>query len=291
MAITRPPYTLRQEENHDMSPKLIVGLVLAGVLGLVGLGLVFGSYVIVPAGQRAVIYSSFHGVEMTPLGEGFHWKVPYFETANYISVQVQKTEYDTAAASKDLQNVQTKVALNFHTTPDVTPKLFQQYGADIVDNVIHPAVNETVKAVMAQYPAEELITKREEVKIKIESALATGLAKANITVDNVYITNFQFSKDYSDAIEAKQVAQQQVLKAEQDLQRIKVEADQKVAGAKAEAQSLSLQREIITPNLIKLREIETLSKAIDKWNGVLPSTVLGGGNSASTLLNIKGEEK
>ncbi len=286
------PINQREEKEIDntMSPKLIVGLTLGAVLGLVGLGVVFGSYVIVPAGQRAVIYSSMHGVEMQALGEGFHWKLPFFETANFISVQVRKTEYDTTAASKDLQNVQTKVALNFHVTPDVTPKLFQSYGADIVDNVIHPAVNETVKAVMAQYPAEELITKREEVKVKIENALAGSLAKANITVDNVYITNFEFSKDYSEAIEAKQVAQQQVLKAEQDLQRIKVEADQKIAGAKAEAQSLSLQREIITPNLIKLREIETLSKAIDKWNGVLPSTVLGGTNS-STLLNIKGEDK
>jgi len=268
-----------------MSPKLIVGLG-AGVVGFFRLlGLVFGSYVIVPAGQRAVIYSSFHGVEMTPLGEGFHAKVPFFETANFISVQVQKTEYDTTAASKDLQNVQTKLAVNFHTTPEVTPKLYQQYGADIVDNVIHPAVNETVKAVMAQYPADELITKREEVKAKIEAALAAGLAKANITVDNVYITNFEFSKEYAEAIEAKQVAQQRVLKSEQDLQRIKVEADQSIAKAQAEAKSLSLQRDVITPNLIRLREIEALTKAIEKWNGTLPSTVLGGG--ANTLLNIK----
>lgn len=271
-----------------MSPKLIVGLFLSGVVGILLLGVLFGSYVVVPAGQRAVIYSSFHGVEMTPLGEGFHAKVPFFETANFISVQVQKTEYDTAAASKDLQNVQTKVALNFHTTPDVTPKLFQQYGADIVDNVIHPAVNETVKAVMAQYPAEELITKREEVKTKIEAALATGLAKANITVDNVYITNFQFSKDYSDAIEAKQVAQQQVLKSEQDLQRVRVEAEQKVAQAQAEAKSLSLQREVITPNLIHLREIEALTKAIEKWDGHTPNTMVGGG--VTSLLNL-GKDK
>lgn len=279
----------REEETNDMSPKLILGLVVTAVLGLVGLGLVFGSYITVPAGQRAVIYSSFHGVEMTPLGEGFHWKVPFFETANYISVQVQKTEYDTTAASKDLQNVQTKVALNFHTTPEVTPKLFQQYGADIIENVIHPATNETVKAITALYNAEELITKREEIKGKIESHLAATLAKANITVDGVYITNFAFSKEYSDAIEAKQVAQQKVLKAEQDLQRIRVEADQSVAKAKAEAQSLALQREIITPNLIKLREIETLSKAIDKWDGRMPTTVVGSG--ANTLLNLNQDSK
>jgi len=273
------------KEINEMSPKLIVGLVAAFFGGILLLGVAFGSYVIVPAGQRAVIYSSFHGVEMQALGEGFHAKVPFFETANFISVQVQKTEYDTTAASKDLQNVQTKLAVNFHVTPDVTPKLYQSYGADIVDNVIHPSVNETVKAVMAQYPAEELITKREEVKQKVEEALTAGLAKANITVDNVYITNFEFSKDYSEAIEAKQVAQQQVLKSEQDLQRVKVEAEQKIAQAQAEAKSLGLQKDIITPNLIRLREIEALTKAIEKWNGTLPSTVLGGG--ANTLLNIK----
>jgi len=268
-----------------MKPGLIVGLVAGGIASLLLLGLVFGSYVIVPAGQRAVIYSSVSGVQMTPLGEGFHFKAPYIQTANFITVQVQKTEYDTTAASKDLQNVQTKLAVNFHVTPDVTPKLFQQYGADIVENVIHPAVNETVKAVMAQYPAEELITKREEVKAKIETALAGTLAKADVTVDGVYITNFEFSKDYSEAIEAKQVAQQQVLKSQQDLQRIKVEADQKVAQARAEAESLQLQREVITPNLIALRQIEAFTKAIEKWNGVLPETVLGGNSGA--LLNLK----
>lgn len=272
-----------------MRPGLIAGLV-GGFVGLILLlGVVFGSYVIVPAGSRAVIYNSFHGVEMTPLGEGLHAKLPYFDTANIISVQVRKTEYDTTAASKDLQNVQTKVALNFHITPEVAPKLFQTYGADIVDNVIHPAVNETVKAVMAQYPAEELITKREEVKTKIEAALGTGLSKANITVDNVYITNFEFSKDYSEAIEAKQVAQQQVLKSEQDLQRIKVEAEQKVAQAQAEAKSLSLQREVITANLIKLREIEAFTKAIEKWDGKAPNTIVGGG--VTSLFNLKESEE
>jgi len=268
-----------------MKPGLIVSLVAGGFGFLLLLGLFFGSYTIVPAGQRAVIYSSVSGVQMQPLGEGFHLKVPYLQTANFISVQVQKTEYDTTAASKDLQNVQTKLAVNFHVTPDVTPKLFQSYGADIVENVIHPAVNETVKAVMAQYPAEELITKREEVKGKIETALGATLAKAEVTVDGVYITNFEFSKDYSEAIEAKQVAQQQVLKSEQDLQRIKVEADQKIAQAQAEAKSLSLQRDQITPNLIALRQIEAFTKAIEKWDGKLPDTMVGGNTSA--LLNLK----
>src|SRR5579863_3259707 len=269
-----------KRRNTEMKPGLIVGLVAGGFGFLLLLGLVFGSYTIVPAGQRAVIYSSLSGVQMTPLGEGFHFKAPYIQTANFISVQVQKTEYDTTAASKDLQNVQTKLAVNFHVTPDVTPKLYQQYGADIVENVIHPAVNETVKAVTAQYPAEELITKREEVKAKIESALGVTLAKADVTVDGVYITSFEFSKDYSDAIEQKQVAQQRVLKSEQDLQRVKVEADQKIAQAKAEAASLALQREVITPNLIALRQIEAFTKAIDKWDGKLPETMVGGNTSA-----------
>lgn len=283
----KPVKKLKTEKQRSstMKPGLIVSLVAGGFGLLLLLGLFFGSYTIVPAGQRAVIYSSVSGVQMTPLGEGFHLKVPYLQTANFISVQVQKTEYDTTAASKDLQNVQTKLAVNFHVTPDVTPKLFQQYGADIVENVIHPAVNETVKAVMAKYPAEELITKREEVKEKIESALGATLAKAEVTVDGVYITNFEFSKDYSEAIEAKQVAQQQVLKADQDLQRIKVEAAQKVAGAEAEARSLSLQRDVITPNLIALRQIEALTKAIEKWDGKLPDTMVGGNTSA--LLNLK----
>jgi len=119
--------------------------------------------------------------------------------------------------------------------------------------------------------------------------LAAQLLKANVTVDNVYITNFEFSKDYADAIEAKQVAQQRVLKSEQDLQRIKVEAAQKIAGAEAEAKSLSLQRDVITAQLVHLREIEAFQKAIDKWDGHLPTTVLGNGTSALLNLKEKGE--
>lgn len=136
--------------------------------------------------------------------------------------------------------------------------------------------------------AEELITKREEVKGKIEAALSSTLIKADVTVDGVYITNFEFSKDYADAIEQKQVAQQRVLKSEQDLARVKVEADQKIAQAKAEAASLSLQREVITPNLIALRQIEAFQSAIAKWDGHLPETMVGGNTSA--LLNLKKAE-
>src|SRR5690242_6256537 len=110
----KPRKRKEKETQNKMRPSLIAGLV-GGFFGLLLLlGLFFGSYTIVPAGHRAVIYSSVSGVQMEPLGEGFHFKLPYLQTANFISVQVEKTEYDTAAASKDLQNVQTKLAINFH---------------------------------------------------------------------------------------------------------------------------------------------------------------------------------
>lgn len=263
-------------------------LIAAGVVGLFGLIVFFGSYVVIPAGARGVIYSKVSGVDATPLGEGFHLKVPFVQHAEILSIQVQKSEYDTTAASKDLQNVQTKLAVNFHITAEKTPLLYQKYGEDYTENVIHPAVNESVKAIMAQYPAEELITKREEVKSKLSDLLSLTLNKADITIDGVYITNFEFSKDYSEAIEQKQVAQQRVLKSEQDLARIKIEADQKIAGAMAEAKSLSLQREVISPNLIHLREVEAFQAAVAKWDGHLPNTVAGG---VTGLLNIKGDDK
>ena len=269
-----------------MNPFKIAGLVVASIFGLI---IFFGSYVIIPAGARGVIYSKVSGVDQTPLGEGFHFKVPIIQHAEVLSIQVQKTEYDTTAASKDLQNVQTKLAVNFHITAEKTPSLYQKYGEDYTENVIHPAVNESVKAIMAQYPAEELITRREEVKAKLADLLQVTLTKADITIDGVYITNFEFSKDYSEAIEQKQVAQQKVLKAEQDLARIKIEADQKVASARAEAQSLQLQRAVITSELLRLRQIEAFQAAIAKWDGHLPNTMVGG--SSNALLNLKDETK
>ena len=133
-----------------------------------------------------------------------------------------------------------------------------------------------MKAVSARYTAEELITKRAAVSEAMRENLAQRLLNYNIAVDAFSIVSFSFSKVFTEAIEAKQTAEQLALKSKRDLERIKIEAEQKITAAKAEAESLRLQRANISLDLIELRKVEANLKAIDKWNGILPQ-VTGGG--------------
>jgi len=248
-----------------------------GVLTVLILGFTFlAPFTVIPAGHRGVI-TTFGKVHEDVLGEGLHFRIPIVNTVNKIDVRVQKGEGEGEAASKDLQTIHTKVALNYHLKPERVAITFRDIGSpqEVGERIIVPAVQEAVKAATAQYTAEELISKRSEVRDRIRAYLIDRLGKHGILVDEFSIVNFDFSKSFNDAIEAKTTAEQLKLKAERDLQRIKVEAEQKVAQAQAEAQALKLQKQEITPELIKLREIEAQRMAIDKWNGVLPS-VTGG---------------
>ena len=233
--------------------------------------------VVVPAGSRGVVFNKFHGVNPNPLGEGMNLITPFFDNATIFNVQVQKADVKATAASKDLQDVTTDLVLNFRPKAEAVATIYQGYGLDYVDKVVAPAVQESVKAVVAQYTAEELITKREDVKTKVQAQLAQMLLPANLALVETYMTNFAFSNGFTQAIENKQIAEQETLKQQKVLDRVKIEANQKIAQAQAEAESLRLQKQQITPELLELRRIEVQSKAIEKWNGELPTTMLGGG--------------
>ncbi|MBP9219096.1 MAG: prohibitin family protein [Sterolibacterium sp.] len=231
-------------------------------------------FAIVGPGTRGVL-TTFGKVSDEVYGEGIHFVMPVAQQMHSIDVRIQKGEGQGDAASKDMQSVHTTVALNYHIQPDQAAVVFRELGQSVGERIILPAVQEAVKAATAQYTAEELISKRPEVRDRIKSLLAERLIKHGVTVDEFSIINFSFSKSFNEAIEAKTTAEQLKLKAERDLARIKVEAEQKVASAKAEAESLAMQKQQVTAELIRLREIENQRKAIEKWNGVLPN-VTGG---------------
>lgn len=244
--------------------------------------------VVVPAGHRGVIFDRIKGVQNTQLNEGMNFIIPFLQEATLFDVRVQKVEFDSSAASKDLQSVRTKVALNYSIIPEEVPSIYRQVGADYTEKVIHPAVQEVVKAATARFTAEELIIKREEVKNQIHQLLAAHLTQAHLRLVETYITDFDFSSEFSRAIEAKQIAEQDALKAKRDLDRVKIEAEQKVAQARAEAEGLRLQREAITTQLLELRKIEAQKLAIEKWNGVLPQTMMG---NTVPFINLKSPEE
>jgi regulator of protease activity HflC (stomatin/prohibitin superfamily) len=247
---------------------VIIGAILVGLLFL-------HPWVLVGAGERGVVLN-FGAVQKNVLDEGLHFRIPIMQTVVPIDVKVQKATTDAAAASSDLQDVSSTVAINYHIVPDRANAVYQSIGTQFKERIIDPAVQEVVKAVTARYTAEELITKRAAVSDAMKANLTKRLMEYNIAVDAFSIVGFSFSKIFMEAIESKQTAEQLALKAQRDLQRIKIEAEQKITAAKAEAESLRLQRANISQDLIELRKVEANLKAIEKWNGILPQ-VTGGG--------------
>ncbi|MBI5874414.1 MAG: prohibitin family protein, partial [Deltaproteobacteria bacterium] len=231
-------------------------------------------WTIVGPGQRGVLIR-LGAVQKGVLSEGLNFKMPFIDSVVKVNVQVQKNEAKAEAASKDLQIISTVMATNYHLVPEAVDEVYQKIGAAFEDKIIQPVVQEVIKSVTAKYTAEELITKRGEVKSAIRTELAERLLVFNIKVVEVSVADFNFSKTFNEAIESKQVAEQRVAQAKNELERIKVENEQKITQARAEAEGLKLQRMEITESLLKLREIENQKKAIEKWDGKLPS-VTGG---------------
>ncbi len=156
-------------------------------------------------------------------------------------------------------------------------QVFQDIGIDCKSRIIDPAVQEAVKAITARYSAEELITKRPQVRNDIKDMLKGRLIEFNIVLDQFSIVAFEFSPQFNAAIESKQTAEQNALKATRDLERIKVEAEQKITRAQAEAESQRVQAQTITTNILKLR-------AIEKWDGKMPTVI--GGNGAVPFIDV-----
>jgi regulator of protease activity HflC (stomatin/prohibitin superfamily) len=259
---------------------LVIGAVILFLLWLLN------PFVVIGPGERGVVMN-FGAVQKDVLGEGLHLRVPLMQRVVLMDVRVQKGEGQGDAASKDLQQVTTNVAVNYHLDPARVAETFQSVGTlqAVGERIILPAVQESVKAATAQYTAEELISRRQEVRDQIRDHLRKRLAPHGVIVDEFSIVNFAFSREFSNAIEAKTTAEQLKLKAERDLERIRIESEQKVTQAKAEAEALRLQKENVTDNLVKLRQIEMQQKAIDKWDGHMPQ-VTGG---AMPFIDIKPE--
>jgi prohibitin 2 len=259
----------------QISKRVGMGIVAVAVLLVL---LLMNPFVKIDAGERGVLLN-FGAVQGEVLDEGLHLRVPIMQKIVKMDVKIQKSETRAEAASKDLQDIKSVIALNYHIIPEKANWVYQNIGVAFKERVIDPTVQEAVKAVTAKYTAVQLIGEREAVSTAIKDALSQKLADYNLFVDGFSVIDFSFSKKFTDAIEAKQEAEQLALKAQRDLDRIKIEAEQKVAQAKAEAESLRLQKQQITAELIELRKIEALREAIAKWNGTVPNVLLSGGGA------------
>ncbi|GIK52409.1 MAG: prohibitin family protein [Planctomycetaceae bacterium] len=297
--------------------KLIVGGVVAVVLFFVVIAFVSSFYAVVDAGTRGV-YKVFGDVADTPLEEGFHLKAPWADVEN-INVRQVVVEERVAAASFDLQQVQTTIAVNYYPEPGKVAQLYKKIGADNLDwerVLMRPRIAEITKAVTAKFSAENLIRQRAEAKLLITEQIKKELADSGLVVVEVSITNFDFDATFNQAIEAKQVAEQRAQQEENELKRKKIQAQQQIVEAEAKKQAqqfetdaqayrtrISAEAEAERTKIQATAEAEaqkalaasittTLLKwrFLEKWDGVMPK-VMGGNGSILMQLGLDDDEK
>jgi prohibitin 2 len=250
------------------------------IVGIFGLAIIFSimSIAIVPAGYKGVVLT-WGAVTGTSFEAGIHFITPIAQSVQNMNVRTQKFEALAEAATADLLDVSTNVAVNYHIDSTKANDIYQNLGLNYQENVISPAVQEVVKSSTANFNAKELITNRAKVKQTIDDALQQRLIERGIILETTSITDFNFPTQFNDAITAAQTSTQQVEKAKNDLQRITVEAQQAVAQAKgiAESKVVSATAEAEAIDIIN----QQLSKSptyiqwqsVTKWNGVMPNIV------------------
>ena len=234
------------------------------LITIVALVIFFGSVGTIGAGERGVLLQ-FGAVKDKIFDEGLYFKIPFVQKVVTMDVKIQKDEVPASASSKDLQIVTSEIALNYHLDPNGVNKIWQEVGKNYNIRIIAPSIQEAVKSVTARFTAEELITKREEFKEQIKLNLFERLSSSSIVVDEFNIIDFSFSKAFNEAIEAKVTAEQLKLKADRDLKRIEIEAEQRIAEAGGKAKAILTEAQALraNPQVVELRWIE-------KWDGKTP---------------------
>jgi prohibitin 1 len=250
--------------------------IVAGVVLIAGLILLMGTIGTVGAGQRGVLLR-FGAVTGEVKEEGLYFKVPFAEQVVLMSTQIQKYSAPASASSKDLQVVTTEVSLNYQLEGSRVGETYRNMRQEYENRVIQPFIQEAVKSTTANFDAEQLITQRPRVKAELQDLITKRLAPLGIRVVELSITDFRFTQVFQDSIEAKVKAVQQALEAENALRRVGFEAQQAIVKATAEAKGLELQKVQITAQLLDLRRIEVQGRAVEKWNGVMPTVVTSGG--------------
>lgn len=239
-----------------------------GAVILVAILALILSFYTVPAGRIGII--TRFGAVSRVANPGLGMKIPFIEGRALMDVRTQKDQVPASAASSNIQAVDSQIAVNYHLDPSKASRVYQEIGTNYADVVIAPAIQDVFKATTANFTATQLIQQREKVRLEAEQALKEKLAPYGIIVESFNIVNFDFSKEYNASIEAAQVAQQNVVAAQQRLIQAQVEAQTAVAQAKGQADSQAALK-----NTGALTDEYLRYLALQKWNGVLPSVTSG----------------
>lgn len=277
--------------NLPKGAKPKTGRIIAIVcIALAAIILLFSAAAIVPAGHTGVVVTLGKVSENT-FSEGFHLKIPFVQSVENMSNQIQVYEVDAPAVSQDLQTVSSTIAVNYRVQSASSANIYRNIGADYEAVVLMPAVQESVKSVTARYTAEELITERSAVGEEIKENLAAKVSEYGLLIEKFNIVNFDFSEEFNAAIEQKQVAEQNLLKTQTEQEQALViadaEAKKKVIAAQAEAEAIMAQaqaqadaNELLNNSL---NELVLQNKMLEQWNGQLPMV---NGSDSSLLLGL-----
>ncbi len=271
------------------APKLKKWTLIVTIV-IVALIVLFSAFTVVPAGSTGVVVA-LGKVSESPLQEGLHLKIPLVQTVEIISNKIQKVEVDAPAVSKDLQSISSSIAVNFRVGNKSSAYIYKNIGRDYQSVVLLPAVQESMKSVTAKYTAEELITERAQVGQEVQEALSNKVSNYGVVIEKFNIVNFEFSTEFDKAIEAKQVAEQNLIKTkteqEQAIVIAEAEAKKKLIEAEAEAKAIlqkaEAQAEANRKIAASLSDEMIEYAKVEKWNGELP--VATGGN---TFMDISG---
>ena len=235
-------------------------VIIYGIIGFIILITIVNSFQTIESGEVG-LKVRFGKIVDSSLNEGLNLKIPYVEQIKKVNIKVQKLEIPTESSTKDMQTIYTTIAVNYRVDSKKASNLYRTVGNTYESTVLSPAIQESIKSAIAKYNAEEITTKRSEVSENCLTALQEKVEKYGIVVEDFNLTDFNFSQEYTKAIEEKQVA-------EQNLKKAKLEAEAKVVEAEATKKANDLMKQSLTKELIQKQMIE-------KWDGKLPTTYAG----------------
>jgi len=260
------------DEDGDIEEITSRGLrviILTPIIVIFAIITLFCSFKTVKSGEVG-LRIRFGKIVDSTLQEGINFKIPYIEKIKKVNVKVQKSEETVESSTKDMQIINTTVAVNYRIKIEKASSLYRTVGDKYEDTILQPAIKESIKTAIAKYNAEEITTKRNEVSNECLKAIQGKVEKYGIAIEDFNLTNFNFSQEYTRAIEEKQVA-------EQKLEKARLEAEQKVVEAEATRKANELLSQTITEKTLT-------EKFLEKWDGKLPETYAG--NDIFKMFNL-----
>ena len=264
-----PKENAMNDPNNERPDWKNIGKIAALVIVLLAVLVTF-RFTVIDETQRGIVLHFGHYTETYEPGLHIYNGITTSVVKIQVSTQLEETSIE--AGSRDLQQVNVATNVNYHPLASKVGDIYSRFGCSYVETILQPKIKETITGVTAQYVPEEMLQKREEIRSRMERELRAKLdsAGANIVIAGLTITSFNFSNSFNAAIEAKQVAEQEALREKNVLEKIKYQNEQRVAKAKADSATITLQM-----NALKKQSGKDylMLKWIEKWNGQLPSVV------------------